>query len=162
MNISYDSNYLIKLMALNRNNEQIVNFINQADPAPEITKYKESGINYEYVEFKEYGTEFLFKQDILDTIFLYSGKAQPDIIKFKSSSHYSRYKYPLPLGINFEQSKSGILALLGKPLRSGGGMSKNFGLLPDWAKYRLDKYFLCIESTLDCTSIQMVTILNFL
>ncbi len=148
----YNAEKLIKLIALNRMDNQIIFFLNQADSVPEITIDKEDGADDEYIEFKKEGFGFHFMGDILVALHFQSGR------KF---SDYSMYKYSLPLSIGFEQNKSEILTLLKEPLIIGGGKDGYFGPIPHWFKYKInDDLTLHIEFTKE-DKVSVVTIMNY-
>lgn len=146
----FDINSLASLIGLNRSDDRIEFFIKKISSEPIITVDKDDGADDEFVEFKRSGFGLHFMNDVLESIHFQLGRKQSD---------YTRFKYPLPLGICFEQSKSEILNILGSPAVRGGGDDNFFGHVPDWFKYHKGGYAIHIEFGPDSKSIESVTIM---
>ncbi len=144
---------LIDLLGKMRSDKNVDTFINQFDPPPIITIEKDDGPDDEFVEFKESGFGFHFMKDKLVCIHFHSEIDCTD---------YAIYKHPLPMGICFEQSKSELVNMFGKPDAEGGGNKSDFfGEIPVWLKYRKNKYTIQIQFTDKCEGIGVVSVMNY-
>jgi hypothetical protein len=109
---------LSRFLGVKRSNGGLRAFIEQSGATPVSTVDKEDDADDEYVEFKEQGVGFYFENDTLVSIFLHSGS---------DGSGYAKYDHPLPMGIQLDQSKADVVALLGSPNAEGGGRRGSFG-----------------------------------
>jgi filamentous hemagglutinin len=150
MNNLFDINNLAPLIGLKRSDDSIEFFINKVSTIPTITVDKDDDADDEFIEFKRSGFGLHFMNNVLESIHFQFGRKNSD---------YTKFEYPLPLGIRFEQSKSEILNILGSPVAQGGGQDDFFGHVPDWFKYNKDGYAIHIEFDPDSKSVESVTIM---
>ena len=152
MKEQHNSDHLAGLLGANRAEPRIDQFVRDFDPPPEITVDKEDSAYDEFVEFKAHGFGLAFEHDVLQAVHLDSGQ---------QADGYARYELPHPMGVQLQQSKSEVLALLPPPDVEGGGHEGFFGQIPEWIRYdRLGGHSVHFEFTPVAEVLAMVTLMQ--
>jgi hypothetical protein len=110
-------NIVREIIGLSKNNEKVIQFISSTteNTPPEIKKFKE----IECHSYKKYGLAIDFKNDKIDSIFLYN----------KNSYGFDQYKGEIPDNLDFNLTNSEIVQKYGEPSGKGG-----FNI-PVWISY---------------------------
>ena len=151
MNNLHTVEALSSLLGARRSDTRVDAFIREFTPPPIITVDKEDDADDEFIEFKTQGFGLAFDGDVLQAIHLHSGEQDDD---------YAKYDLPLPMGIQFQQSKAELLSRLPPPDVTGGGCDSFIGPVPPWVRFdRVDGHSVHVEFTADTKGIRMVTVM---
>lgn len=104
-----------------------------------------------YFSFKKEGVSFLFEDEVLGTVFLYS----------EGHEHFSQFQGRLPRGLSFSDHLEQVRERMGKPSRSGGGGGQTtiLGPVADWDKWYFPTWSLHVQYDRD-GRVQMVTLMS--
>lgn len=147
----YSAENLTKLLGARRDDRQFQALIAQSTSPPVITVDREDDADDEFIEFRDRGISLYFEKSVLLQVALFSQD---------NDSGFSEYKPSLPMGINFGEQKTALLARLPEPDLSGGGSDGFFGPVPDWVKFEHEAgYSVHVEFDPSTSAVRLVTIL---
>ena len=84
----------------------------------------------------------------IHTIHLYSGNTSDGKEFMGGRIHH----------VDFSMNRESVKNILGEPNRTGGGYKAVWGMVPLWDKYYFEKYFLHLQYSQKCGSIDLITI----
>lgn len=140
---------LLEVLGKSLEDGSVQQLINRNNDLAVVTEVEEDGVSDVYYEFSEFGVALLFESGFLDTVFLYSGRENPD---------FDDYQLALPFGLHFNYKREDVLEKIGNPDQVGGGKEGVFGYVPKWVKYFFDGYYLHIEFAPEQKKIRMITL----